>query len=111
MIENGQKWEITTRSWGRGAIVVAVAYLLFLVSELILVVITAVVVASAIEPAVGWAKKRNIPRLPIVFLGYLASAFMLAGLFYFLLLPLVGEISSFIKTLTIYSNSVTSGGD
>ena len=110
MDESKQKWEITIGSWVRGVVVVVIAYALYLVTEFILVVIASVVIASAIEPAVGWAKKRNIPRLPMVFLVYLASAFMLAGLFYFLLLPLVGEISSFIKTLTIYSNSVTSGG-
>src|SRR3989344_6051508 len=110
MDESKQKWEITIGSWVRGVVVVAIAYALYLVTEFILVVIASVVIASAIEPAVGWAKKRNIPRLLAVFLVYLVSALMLAGLFYFLLLPLVGEISSFIRTLTIYSNSVTSGG-
>ena len=110
MEDNTKKWEITIGSWARGVVVVAIAYAFFLVSEFILVVIASVVIASAIEPAVGWAKKRNIPRLPMVFLVYLASALVLAGLFYFLLLPLIGEISNFIRTLTIYSNSVTSGG-
>ncbi|KKU53871.1 MAG: hypothetical protein UX77_C0036G0002 [Parcubacteria group bacterium GW2011_GWA1_47_11] len=110
MDENKQKWEITIGSWARGVVVVAIAYASFLAGEFILVVIASVVIASAIEPAVGWAKKRGIPRLPMVFLVYLTSALILAGLFYFLLLPLVGEISSFIRTLTIYSNSVTSGG-
>jgi len=110
MSENKQKWEITIGSWVRGVVVVAITYALYLASEFILVVIASVVIASSIEPVVGWAKKRNIPRLPMVLLVYLASALMLASLFYFLLLPLVGEISSFIRTLTIYSNSVTSGG-
>src|SRR3990167_8544666 len=105
-----QKWEITIGSWVRGVVVAAIAYALYLVTNFILVVIASVVIASAIEPVIGWARKRNIPRLPAVFLVYLASALMLASLFYFLLLPLVGEISSFIRTLTIYSNSVTSGG-
>ena len=110
MHETKQKWEITIGSWARGVVVVAIAYALYLVSEFILVVIASVVIASAIEPAVVWAKKRSIPRLPVVLLVYIISALLLAGLFYFLLLPLVGEISNFIRTLTIYSNSVTSGG-
>ena len=109
-MDNKQKWEITTSSWVRGVIVLAVAYALYLITEFILVVIASVVIASAIEPIVVWAKKRNIPRLPVVFSVYLVSALVFAGLFYFLLLPLVGEISSFIRTLTIYSNSVTNGG-
>lgn len=109
-MDNKQKWEITTGSWVRGVVVVAIAYAFYLASEFILVIIASVVIASAIEPIVGWAKKRNIPRLPVVFLVYLASALMLASLFYILLLPLVGDISNFIRTLTIYSNSVTNGG-
>ena len=41
---------------------------------------------------------------------YIVCALILAGLFYYLLLPLVGEISNFIRTITIYTNSVTQGG-
>jgi len=100
-MDNKQKWEITTGSWVRGVVVLAIAYALYLITEFVLVVIASVVIASAIEPIVGWAKKRGIPRLPVVFSVYLVSALVFAGLFYFLLLPLVGEISSFIKTLTI----------
>ena len=105
-----QKWEITIGSWIRGAVVLAIAYAFYLVNEFILVIISSVVIASAIEPIISLAKRRNIPRLPAVFLVYLVSALMFASLFYILLLPLVDEISSFIKTLTIYSNSITSGG-
>ncbi len=97
-------------SWVKGAIVVAIAYALYQVADLILVIIVSVVIASAIEPAIVAAKRHGVPRLPAVLLVYLFSALVFAVLFYFLLLPLVGEISSFIRTLTIYSNSVTSGG-
>jgi predicted PurR-regulated permease PerM len=110
MVEDKQRWEITTASWVRGVAVIAIAYALYLISEFILVIVASVVIASAIEPIVLWAKRRGVPRLPVVFSVYLAGAAGLAGLFYFLLLPLVAEISSFIKTLTIYSNSVTNGG-
>jgi len=109
-MDDKQKIAITTGSWVRGVVVLAIAYSLFLVSEFILVVITSIVIASAIEPAALWAKRRGIPRLPMIILVYMVSALLLLGLFYFLLLPLIGEMSSFIKTLTIYSNSVASGG-
>ena len=87
-----------------------IVYALYLVSDFILVIISSIVIASAIEPAVAAAKKRNIPRLPAVLSVYLISALVFVGLFYFLLLPLAGEISNFIRTLTIYSNSITNGG-
>jgi len=109
-MDDKQKIAITTGSWVRGIVVIALAYGLYLVSEFILVVFVAIVIASAIEPATRWAKKRGAPRLPVVILVYMGSALILAGLFYSLLMPLLGELSSFIRTLTIYSNSVTSGG-
>lgn len=109
-MEDKQKWEITMSSWVRAALVVVIVYGLYLINDFILVVITSVVIASAIEPAASWAKKKNIPRLPAVLLIYVLLAVLLAGLFYYLLLPLVGEISGFIKTMTIYYNSVASGG-
>lgn len=105
-----KKLEITTSSWVRGVVVLAIAYALFLINDFILVLITAVVIASAIEPVALWAKKRSIPRVPTVVFVYLFSAISLAAIFYFLLLPLVSDISSFIKTLTIYFNSVNNGG-
>lgn len=110
MSENEQRLTITASSWIRGIVVIAIAYGLFLISEFILVVIVSIVIASSIEPLTLWAKRRNIPRLPMVLLVYIALAILLLGLFYFLFLPLIGEMSSFIKTLTIYSNSVTNGG-
>lgn len=110
MQSNRQQWDITMVSWVRAALVVAIAYILFQISEFILVVVVSIVIASAIEPVALWAKRRSVPRLPVVLLVYIISALILTGLFYFLLLPLIGEMTNFIRTLTIYSNSLTSGG-
>src|SRR3989344_7529247 len=105
-----RKISITAGSWVRAAIVIIIFYGLYLVSDLVLVVIAAIVIASAIEPITISARRQGMPRLPVVILVYLVSLLVVAGLFYFLLLPLVGDLSNFIKTLTIYSNSVASGG-
>ncbi|MDP2642120.1 MAG: AI-2E family transporter [bacterium] len=109
-MDGKQRISITTASWVRALVVLAIGYALYLVSEFILVIIASVVIASSIEPATSWAKRRGIPRLPMVLLVYMVSALIVAGLFYFLVLPLIGEMSSFIRTFTIYSSSVTNGG-
>src|SRR3989344_2339547 len=106
MSEDKQKLVITTGSWVRGVIVVLLAYAFLLVGKFVLVLIAAIVIASSIEPVTLSARRRNIPRLPIVVSVCVLGALFLAGLFYFLLLPLIGEVSSFIKTFTIYSNSL-----
>lgn len=109
-METYKKLDITTSSWVRGLLILAIFYGAFLIKEFILVIIVSVVIASAIEPIVRWTGKRHIPRLPVVLLVYLFLAVAFAGLFYYLILPLVGDISDFIRTLTIYFNSLSSGG-
>ena len=106
MKEEVQKLVITTGSWVRGVLVIALAYALFRVSHFALALIASIVIASAIEPAALWAKRQGVPRLVAVLCFYVLAALCLMGFFYFLLLPLIGEVSSFIKTLTVYSNSV-----
>lgn len=106
---NNTKLAITTGSWIRGAIVVALAYAVYQLSGFILVIVASIVIASAIEPVTQWARRRSIPRLPTVIGMYVVGALLLAGFFYFLLLPLIGEVSVFMRTLTIYSNSVVEG--
>lgn len=98
---------ITTGSWVRGVIVVAVAVALFLIRDLALVILTAVVIASAIEPAASWAKKKGLPRLPTILGLYVILALLFAGLFYFLFLPLVGEFADFIAQFPDYASSVS----
>src|SRR3990167_2692709 len=99
MKDDIQKWEITFDSWIRCAVVVIIVYALYLVSDFILIIISSIVIASAIEPAVAVAKKPNIPPFPGVLSVYFISAFVFCGFFFFLLPPLAGEISSFIRTL------------
>jgi len=97
---------ITTGSWVRGVLVVAAAVTLFFIRDLVLILIASIVIASAIEPAAVWAKGRGFPRLPTILSVYIFSAIVLAGLFYFLFVPLLGEISGFIRSFPEYSNTI-----
>ncbi|TSC61087.1 MAG: hypothetical protein G01um1014107_125 [Parcubacteria group bacterium Gr01-1014_107] len=72
---------------------------LFFLRDLVLVVLTAVLIASAIEPATKWFGRHRIPRLLAVLWVYLGGALVLAATFYFLLIPLIGEAASFLQTL------------
>ena len=108
MNEGKQSFSITTGSLVRAVVVAAIAYALFLVHSFVLVIITAVVIASAVEPAARWAGRKNIPRVPAVLFVYILVTIILAGLFYFLFLPLLGEASDFIRTLPTYSETLNS---
>lgn len=107
MSENNSRITITTGSWIRLAAVVALAYAFYEVYQFALGILLAIVIASAIEPITLWAKRHAIPRLPTVITIYVVTAVLISGFFYFMLLPLIGEVTAFVKTFTIYSNSMS----
>ncbi|MDP2651255.1 MAG: AI-2E family transporter [bacterium] len=104
-----QKLDITTTSWVRGVAVVAIAAALFMVRDLILVILASIVIASAIEPVTLWARRRSIPRLLAVICVYVVLGLFTAGAIYFLILPLLGEVSSFVRTLPLNTPALEEG--
>jgi predicted PurR-regulated permease PerM len=105
LMKEGKYLDISFMSWIRAAMVVLLVMALFVLSDLLLIILTSIVIASSIEPATAWAKKRKIPRLPTVLSVYAITGLLLAGVFYFLLLPLLGEVSSFIRNLPAVSEA------
>jgi predicted PurR-regulated permease PerM len=79
----------------------------FVLKNLLLVVLMAIVVASAIEPATQWLVRKKIPRLLSIILIYLGMALFLFAVVYFLMLPLLSESTDFLKNFPTYFNSQT----
>jgi len=50
----------------KAILLILLFFSIYVFKDLVLVVLTAVVIASAIEPAVRWFKRYNVPRLPAV---------------------------------------------
>ncbi len=105
MESDGRRISITLASWVRLALVGFVTYLLFQISDVLLIILTTIAISTAIEPGLRWAKRKGVPRLLSVVTIYAGTAVALSLLFYFLFLPLVDQISGFVKTLTVYSNA------
>jgi predicted PurR-regulated permease PerM len=104
--------EFLTLSVNTGSIIrtilwIVLFYFLFQIRDILLVVLTAIVLASAIEPGTRWFVSRKIPRVFAVLLIYIATAVVFVSAFYFLLIPLVGESSSFLKSLPEYSATLS----
>ena len=73
---------------GSGTIVKAILLVLLFLSiylfrDLVLVILTAIVIASAIEPVTHRLQRIGIPRLPSVILIYLGLAAFFTVFFYF----------------------------
>ncbi|MCX6739036.1 MAG: AI-2E family transporter [Candidatus Parcubacteria bacterium] len=77
-------------------------YVLYLLSDLVLVLLTSIVVASAVEPATKWFVKRKIPRIPAVLLVYILFLGAFAGSFFLFLPPLLQDFSLFFASLPQY---------
>jgi len=65
-------------------------------------VLTAVVIASAVEPAARWFARYKVPRVPAVILVYACAVLVFAGVFYFFVPPLLDEASRFTSALPQY---------
>ena len=63
--------------------ILVVAYILFLLRSIVLDVLTAIVIASAIEPGVAGLVRRRVPRILAVILIYIVLFSVFFGLFYF----------------------------
>ncbi|TAK58065.1 AI-2E family transporter, partial [Patescibacteria group bacterium] len=72
---------------------------LYIVRDLVLVVLTAIVIASSIEPVVKWCSKFRIPRLPAVIGVYVAIVLVALALFYYFVPTLVADVLVYLKEL------------
>lgn len=97
---------ITTGTIVKTLALVALAGLLFYLRDLVLVVLTAVVIASAIEPAARWFTRHRIPRIMAVLFVYLIFLGLFFGFFYFFVPPVLSETASFMSALPSYIEGV-----
>ncbi|MEN9390555.1 MAG: hypothetical protein RLZZ283_655 [Candidatus Parcubacteria bacterium] len=98
-----------------GTLLVAVAigllaWLLYFLRDLVLVVLTAIVLASAVEPGVQYFMRYRAPRVLGVALVYSLSFIVLFGMAYFFFPPLLKESQSFTASLPTYLNTLEIAG-
>ena len=58
-------------------------FVLFFLKDLVLIVLTAIVIASAIEPVTKWFVSYKVPRVLAVLLVYVLILLALLSIFYF----------------------------
>lgn len=106
---------ISTGTIIKGIAIIIGFWVLWTLRDLVLVVITSVVLASSIEPAIKFLARFRMHRIPAVLMVYLSFAGLFAGLFYAFVPPLVSELSDFSNKLPEVARelgvSVMSGGD
>lgn len=93
---------ITTGTIVKTVLVLAGAWLLFLLRDLVLIVLTAVVIASAMDPAVRAFMRWKLPRILSVLLLYIIVLGALGSVFYLFIPTVIAEVASFVASLPSY---------
>jgi predicted PurR-regulated permease PerM len=107
---------ITVGTIIKAIIIFVIALAVYKLRDLVFVLLTAIVIASVIEPGTKWFVRHKIPRLLAAILMYLLVATILIGIFSFVLPPLFTEtisaldgVPKYIKTIDILSPLNRSG--
>jgi len=98
--------EITTGTIIKSMLFILLIGLLFYLKDLVLIILTAIVIASAIEPATKWFRKYKIPRVPAVLIVYTVVVIALFGIFYMFIPAILDEASGFFAQLPQYIETV-----
>ncbi len=99
---------ITTGTVIKSILLVILFVALFYLQDLVLVILTSVVIASAIEPATKWFVRYRFPRVVAVMVVYLLFFAFLLGFFYFFLPPVLTEMINFLGVLPSYLDTFDS---
>jgi predicted PurR-regulated permease PerM len=90
---------ITTGTIVRTLLVLVLFALVYYLRDLALIILTAVVLSSAMEPAIVWLRKRGLGRLLSVILIYMVVLALFAGGVFFFVPPLLNDMLGFLNRL------------
>lgn len=94
--------DISTSSLVRFLLLVVLGWLLYQLREVVAIVLTSVVIASAVEPATHWFSQYRIPRVISVLFVYLVAFATFGLVFYLVVPPLLFDTVGFISELPRY---------
>lgn len=97
---------ITTGTVIKIILVLVAAYAIWTLRDLVLLVLTAIIIASAIEPGVTFLVRHRLPRVIAVTLMYLTVFGSLFGIVYAFFPPILEDTQNFLSTAPQYLNTL-----
>lgn len=101
-----QKIHIAASTIVKTVLILLGFYLLYVLRDIALLIITSVVIAAAVEPATRWFTNHKIPRVPAVIVVYLVGLSALGGIVYFFVPAFVSEFLNFARSLPEYTREL-----
>jgi predicted PurR-regulated permease PerM len=98
---------ITSSTIIKTLVILILAFMLYQLMDLVLVVLTAVVIASAVEPILNWFSHYKVRRLFAVIITYICIVLVFSGLLYFFIPPVLREASNLLNNAPQYLSSIT----
>jgi predicted PurR-regulated permease PerM len=99
MSEQDVRVHISSGSIIKVILFVLLVGLLWYLRELVLIVLTAVVIASAIEPGIAFFVRRKVPRVLGVLLMYLTIGAVFFGVIFWFIPPILNDAAGFLGRL------------
>lgn len=87
-------------------LVIIGAYVFWLLRDLVLLILTAIIIASAIEPGVAFFIRRGIPRFISALLVYVLVFGAVFSILYFFFPPIVVDTTGFLSEMPKYLNTI-----
>ena len=106
-MEREIKVAITSNTVIMALLVAFGAYVLWLLRDIVLLVITAIVIASALEPSIAFFIRRGVPRFFSTLLIYMLVLGSLFSLIYFFFPPIIADAISFLSVAPQYLNTLS----
>jgi predicted PurR-regulated permease PerM len=101
---------ITPNTITSAVLIVVGAYVLWLLRDLALLVLTAIVIASAIEPQIAFFIRHNIPRFFAAILVYVLVFGSVFVILYYLLPPIIADAAGFLSAVPQYLETLNASG-
>ncbi|HUX81031.1 MAG TPA: AI-2E family transporter [Candidatus Paceibacterota bacterium] len=101
---------ITPSSITTTVLIIAGAYVLWLLRDLALLVLTAIVIASAIEPQIAFFIRNRIPRFFAAILVYVLVFGSVFSLLYFFFPPIISDAANFLSAMPRYLETLNASG-
>lgn len=90
-------------------VIIGCVLVLWTLRDLALLVLTAIVIASAIEPTIAFFIRRNLPRFVAALLVYVLVFGSVFALLYFFFPPIVADAANFISAMPKYLDTLNLG--
>ncbi|MEK7085022.1 MAG: AI-2E family transporter, partial [Patescibacteria group bacterium] len=102
---------VSTGTMVRFLMLIVLFWLVYELRDAIKVVLTAIVIASSIEPAAHWFSRYRVPRIAGIIFVYISAFAFLGLVFYLIVPPLLSDVAGIFSSLPAYLDRTFNPGE